>query len=36
MWGYATGNPVIIGTVVVLVVAAAVGYLVQRYRKRER
>jgi high-affinity Fe2+/Pb2+ permease len=34
MWGYATGNPAVIGAVVLLVVAAAVAYLVQRWMKR--
>ena len=36
MWGYATGNPTVIGVVVVLVVGAAIAYLVQRYLKRKR
>ena len=36
MWGYATGNPTVIGVVVVLVAGAAIAYLVQRYRKRNK
>jgi len=32
-WGYAEGNPTAVGIVVVVVVAAAIAYLVRRWRK---
>jgi hypothetical protein len=33
-WGYAEGNPTLVGIVVVVVVAAAVGYLGRRWWRR--
>jgi hypothetical protein len=33
-WGYAEGNPIAVGVVVVLVAAAAIGYVVSRRRGR--
>ena len=31
MWGYAEGNQTLVAVVVILVVGAAIGYLVKRY-----
>ena len=36
MWGYAEGNPTLVGIVVILITGAAVGYVVRRLWKRER
>jgi hypothetical protein len=35
MWGYAEGNATVVGLVVVLVVGAAIAYLVRRYLLRK-
>jgi hypothetical protein len=34
MWGYAEGNATLVGAVVVLIAAAAIGYLVRRFMRR--
>lgn len=36
MWGYAEGNPTLVGIVVILIAGAAVGYVARRVWKRER
>ena len=36
MWGYAEGNPTIVGIVVVIIGLAAVGYIVRRLLRRGR
>jgi uncharacterized membrane protein len=36
MWGYAEGNATIVGIVVVIIVVAAVGYVVRRLLRRGR
>ncbi len=34
MWGYAEGDATVVGVVVTLIAAAAIGYLVRRYLRR--
>lgn len=34
MWGYAEGNPTVVGIVVIIVVGAAVAYVARRLWKR--
>jgi hypothetical protein len=36
MWGYAEGNPTIVGIVVVIIGVAAIGYVVRRLWRRGR
>jgi hypothetical protein len=36
MWGYAEGNPTLVGIVVVLVALAAVGFIARRLWRRGR
>jgi hypothetical protein len=36
MWGYAEGNTTIVGIVVVVIVAAALGYVARRLWRRGR
>jgi hypothetical protein len=36
MWGYAQGNATIVGIVVVIIGAAAIGYVVRRLLRRGR
>jgi hypothetical protein len=36
MWGYAQGNATVIGFVVVIICAAAIGYVVRRLWRRGR
>jgi uncharacterized membrane protein (DUF4010 family) len=36
MWGYAEGNPTLVGIVVIIIAIAAVGYVARRLWKRER
>ena len=35
MWGYAEGNPTLVGIVVILVAIAAVVYVARRFWKRD-
>jgi hypothetical protein len=34
MWGYAEGNPTIVGVVVIVVALAAVGYVTRKWWNR--
>ena len=34
MWGYAEGNATVVGVVVVVIAAAAVGYVIRRLGRR--
>jgi hypothetical protein len=36
MWGYAEGNATIVGIVVVIIAAAAIGYVARRWWRRGR
>ena len=36
MWGYAEGNPTLVGIVVIVIAAAAVAYVVRRLWKKDR
>lgn len=36
MWGYAEGNPTMVGIVVVIIAAAAIGYVARRLWRRGR
>ena len=36
MWGYAEGNATVVGIVVVVIVAAALGYVVRQLWRRGR
>ncbi len=36
MWGYAEGNPTLVGIVVIVIAAAAVAYVVRRLLKKDR
>ena len=36
MWGYAEGNATIVGIVVVIIGAAAIGYVVRQLWRRSR
>jgi len=36
MWGYAEGNATVVGIVVAIIAAAAIGYVVRRLVRRGR
>lgn len=35
MWGYAEGNPTLVGIVVIIIAVAAVAYVARRFWKRD-